>query len=73
MRNQINANFDRQGMRTMPREKKDGHYINCNIERELYEKFEKYAEEMGQTKTTALERILKGFFEKLEKEKGKKK
>lgn len=43
----------------MPRAKKDGAYLNCYIDRELRERLDSYAEEKGQTITTALERILK--------------
>ena len=46
----------------MPRQKKDGHYINYYIDRELYERLQKYADEKGQTATMALERILKQYF-----------
>lgn len=42
----------------MPREKKDGRYINYKIRRDLYEMLERYAEEKGQSKTVAIERIL---------------
>ena len=45
----------------MSRPKKDGIYINYYVDRELVEKLRKYAEEKGQTITTALERILKDF------------
>ena len=44
---------------SMPRPKKDGKYINCYIERELYEKLSAYAADKGQTMTTAIARILK--------------
>ena len=43
----------------MPRAKKDGKYLNCYLDRELVERLAAYAEEKGQTVTTALERILK--------------
>ena len=42
----------------MPREKKDGRYINYKIRRDLDEMLEKYADEKGQSKTVAIERIL---------------
>ena len=42
----------------MPRGKKDGRYINYKIRRDLYEMLEQYAEEKGQSKTVAIERIL---------------
>lgn len=46
----------------MARAKKDGKYLNLKIETEVYDKLNAYAEEKGQTKTVALERILKAFF-----------
>ena len=48
----------------MAREKKDGRFINYYIKREVYEELKKYAEEKGQTMTTALERILEDYWEK---------
>lgn len=42
----------------MPRPKKDGAYINCYIRRDIREKLDAYCEEVGQTTTTAIERIL---------------
>ena len=51
----------------MSREKKEGTYINIRIRQDIYDRFCDYAEEMGQTKTTALERILEHFFEDSEK------
>ena len=42
----------------MPREKKDGRYINYKIRRDIYDMLEQYAEEKGQSKTVAIERIL---------------
>ena len=53
----------------MPRKKKDGRHINYYIDRMIYERLEEYAEEKGQTMTTALERILKQFFDKTDEEK----
>ena len=47
----------------MPRAKKDGQHINCYIDRTLCERLKAYADEKGQTMTTALERILKQHFE----------
>ncbi|MDD7672568.1 MAG: hypothetical protein PT965_06650 [Clostridia bacterium] len=55
----------------MPRPKKDGRHINYYIDRMIYERLEEYAEEKGQTMTTALERILKQFFDKTDEEKRK--
>ena len=53
----------------MSRDKKDGKYINLRIDRSICEEFEKYAEEVGQTKTMALERILKSFLEQYKSQK----
>ena len=53
----------------MPRPKKDGRHINYYIDRLIYERLEEYADEKGQTMTTALERILKQFFDKTDEEK----
>ena len=39
-------------------------HINYYIDREIYEQLKAYADEKGQTMTTAIERILKQFFEK---------
>lgn len=50
----------------MPRAKKDGQHINCYIDRILCERLKAYADEKGQTMTTALERILKQYFEGLD-------
>ena len=55
----------------MPRKKKDGRHINYYIDRMIYERLEEYADEKGQTMTTALERILKQFFDKTDEEKRK--
>lgn len=48
----------------MARPKKDGAYINYYVDRELVEKLRDYAEDKGQTMTTALERILKDYLDK---------
>ena len=55
----------------MPRPKKDGRHINYYIDRMIYERLEEYADEKGQTMTTALERILKQFFDKTDEDKRK--
>lgn len=47
----------------MPRAKKDGHYINYYIARDVYDTLQAYAAEKGQTTTTAIERILRKHFE----------
>lgn len=46
----------------MSRTKKDGKSLNCVIDREIFEQLEIYCNEVGQTKTMAVERILKQFF-----------
>ena len=51
----------------MPRQKKDGRHINYYIDRKVFERLETYAQEKGQTITTALERILSQFFEQRER------
>ena len=45
----------------MARTKKDGKALNCNIDRQIYERLEEYCHEVGQTKTMAIERILNHF------------
>ena len=45
----------------MAREKKDGRHINLYIEREIIELLELYCEDVGQTKTIAIERALKQY------------
>lgn len=42
--------------------KKDGKSLNCVIDREVFEQLEAYCNEVGQTKTLAVERILKQYF-----------
>lgn len=42
----------------MARAKKDGVYINYYIKRNIKELLDKYCEEVGQTNTMAIERIL---------------
>lgn len=51
----------------MARIRKDGKYINYYIDRTLYERLKSYADDKGQTVTTALERILKQYFDNLDK------
>ena len=48
----------------MPRPKKDGKMLNIKIQSEIYNTLEKYCDDKGQTKTIAIERILKEKFEK---------
>ena len=55
----------------MPRQKKEGTHINLILRQDIYDWFCAYAEEKGQTKTMALERIIQRFRD--EEEQGKKK
>ncbi len=45
----------------MPRAKKDGVNINYYIRRDVKEKLDVYCEDVGQTATTAIERILNDY------------
>ena len=42
----------------MGRSKKDAKALNIKLERSIYDRFESYADQLGQSKTTAIERIL---------------
>lgn len=53
----------------MPRCKKDYKNLNIKLDREISEQFEIYCEELGQTKTTAIERILSKHLEDYERRK----
>ena len=48
----------------MPRQKKDGVYINYYIRKDVKEKLDVYCEEVGQTATMAIERILNEYLTK---------
>ena len=48
----------------MPRQKKDGININYFIRRDVKEKLDAYCEEVGQTATMAIERILDDYLTK---------
>lgn len=45
----------------MARAKKDGVHINYYIEKDVKELLDAYCEEVGQTNTLAVERILRGY------------
>ena len=47
----------------MAREKKDGKHISYYIDRTIYERLKKYAEDKGQTMTTAVERIIREYLD----------
>ena len=48
----------------MPRKKKEGKFLNIKLCADVYERLENYSEEMGQTKTIAVERILREYFDR---------
>lgn len=50
----------------MARRKKDGVFINYYIRRDIKERLDKYCEDVGQTNTTAIERILTKFLDEYE-------
>ena len=45
----------------MPKPKKDGVHINYYIAKDVKEMLDRYCDEMGQTNTLAIERILRGY------------
>lgn len=55
-------------MRALARKKKDGRFINYYIDRTIYERLERYAEDKAQPMTTALERILDDHLTRYEAE-----
>ena len=57
----------------MARAKKDGIRINYYIEKDVKEMLDEYCEDMGQTNTLAIERILRKHLENYKKEKTKRK
>lgn len=52
----------------MGRPKKDGAYINCYIRKDIKERLESYCNDVGQTNTMAIERILEQFLNDYDKE-----
>lgn len=50
----------------MARPKKDGVHINYYIQKDINERLDKYCEEVGQTNTMVIERILKQFLDEYE-------
>ena len=57
----------------MARPKKDGVHINYYIQREIKEMLDEYCDDVGQTNTVAVERILKGYLENYKAKKTSKK
>lgn len=43
------------------RDKKDGRYLNCYLDRNVYERLEQHCRRSGQTKTAAIERAIEEF------------
>lgn len=52
----------------MPRPKKDYQPLNVKLDSTIMDRFNKYCEYKGQTKTTALERILLKHLDEFEKQ-----
>ncbi len=48
----------------MARPKKDGTHVTLYLDTILFERLKQYAQEKGQTNTTAIERILKEYLDK---------
>ena len=53
----------------MARQKKDGVFINYYIDKNIKKMLDEYCEDVGQTNTLAIERILKSYLENYKKEK----
>lgn len=51
----------------MSRPKKDSKPLNINLAKGLYDRLAKYADDLGQTKTMAVERILKKELDEYDK------
>ena len=54
----------------MARPKKEGRKVSFYMDAEIVERLDRYCDEMGQTKTVAVERILKAHLDKYDMEKG---
>lgn len=50
----------------MPRPKKDGERVSLFLNREMMERLRAYADEKGQTLTTAIERIITAHLDSVE-------
>lgn len=49
--------------------KKTGKALNCIIDKELYDRFDAYCEAVGQSKTTAIARILAKYLDEYDSSK----
>lgn len=54
----------------MARDKKDYIAFNCKLDRDVALRLDKYCEVKGQTKTLAVERILKEYFDAYDEAQG---
>ena len=55
----------------MPKKTKDSVPVSMRLDRGVYERLRAYAEDKGQTYTTALERIITAYLNEQEKQKPK--
>ena len=55
----------------MARAKKDGKKVNFYLDSEIMKRFDEYCEHKGQSKTVALERILKAHLDEFNKKREK--
>lgn len=51
----------------MPREKKEGKYINLKINKNIYQRFDAYCKKEARTKTAALERMINAYLDQYDK------
>lgn len=47
----------------MPRQRKEGQYINLRIDKVLYDRFSQYCDREERTKTAALERMIRAYLD----------
>lgn len=55
----------------MPRPRKDGERVSLYLDREMMERLRAYADEKGQTLTTAIERIITAHLDSVDSDKDK--
>lgn len=51
----------------MPRPRKDGERVSLFLNREMMERLRAFADERGQTLTTAMERIITAYLDEIDK------
>lgn len=49
----------------MPRAKKDAKYLNIYLSKHIYDEFDEFCKEIGQTKTMATERALEMYMKEM--------